>query len=155
MGLVRQRRRELLLFLCALQGLGTAGRSLCTKESKAEYGSSLTVGITEEATVEIGTLEQRFELDISALVDSTTAASGGQTAAGAMPGGFGGMGNGGSANGSSGMLSFGVMNVEGRRHRASLSKRRRKDCSRAGGQGGDYTLHPDNGKCGGDLGDTV
>ncbi len=96
-----------------LAGLGHSGEELVYKESKAEYGS-LTVGITEEATVEIGTLEQRFELDISALVDSTaTAASGGQTAAGAMPGGFGGMGNGGSGNGSSGMLSFGVMNVEG------------------------------------------
>ncbi len=96
-----------------LAGLGHSGEELVYKESKAEYGS-LTVGITEEAAVEIGTLEQRFELDISALVDSTTtAASGGQTAAGAMPGGFGGMGNGGSGNGSSGMLSFGVMNVEG------------------------------------------
>lgn len=96
-----------------LAGLGHSGEELVYKESKAEYGS-LTVGITEEAAVEIGTLEQRFELDISALVDSTTtAASGGQTAAGTMPGGFGGMGNGGSGNGSSGMLSFGVMNVEG------------------------------------------
>lgn len=95
-----------------LAGLGHSGEELVYKESKAEYGS-LTVGITEEAAVEIGTLEQRFELDISALVDSTTTAAGGQTAAGAMPGGFGGMGNGGSGNGSSGMLSFGVMNVEG------------------------------------------
>ena len=67
-----------------LAGLGHSGEELVYKESKAEYGS-LTVGITEEAAVEIGTLEQRFELDISALVDSTTtAASGGQTAAGAM-----------------------------------------------------------------------
>ncbi len=66
------------------------------------YGN-LTVGITEEAAVEIGTLEQRFELDISALVDSdTTSASGGQAAADAMPGGFGGMGN----------VSFGSFNVE-------------------------------------------
>ncbi len=155
MGLVRQRRRELLLFLCALQGLGTAGRSLCTRKAKREYGS-LTVGITEEATVEIGTLEQRFELDISALVDSTTAASGGQTAAGAMPGGFGGMGNGGSGNGSSGMLSFGVMNVEGRRHRASLSKWR--DVKIAVGQEvreGDILYTPTTESVGGDSGDTV
>ena len=54
-----------------LAGLGHSGEELVYKESKAEYGS-LTVGITEEAAVEIGTLEQRFELDISALVDSTT-----------------------------------------------------------------------------------
>ena len=39
------------------------------RETKVAYGN-LTVGITEEATVKIGTLEQRFDLDISALVDS-------------------------------------------------------------------------------------
>ncbi|MDE7183529.1 MAG: HlyD family efflux transporter periplasmic adaptor subunit [Lachnospiraceae bacterium] len=96
-----------------LAGHGHSEEELVYRESKVAYGS-LTVGITEEASVEIGTLEQRFELDISALVDSdTTSASGGQTAAGAMPGGFGGMGNGGTGNGGSGMMSFGSFNVGG------------------------------------------
>ncbi|MDE6364010.1 MAG: HlyD family efflux transporter periplasmic adaptor subunit [Lachnospiraceae bacterium] len=96
-----------------LAGHGHSEEELVYRESKVAYGS-LTVGITEEASVEIGTLEQRFELDISALVDSdTTSASGSQTAAGAMPGGFGGMGNGGTGNGGSGMMSFGSFNVDG------------------------------------------
>ena len=85
-----------------LAGHDSKKEEIVYRETKAVYGN-LTVGITEEAAVEIGTLEQRFELDISALVDSdTTSASGGQAAADAMPGGFGGMGN----------VSFGSFNVE-------------------------------------------
>ncbi len=85
-----------------LAGHDSKNEEIVYRETKAVYGN-LTVGITEEAAVEIGTLEQRFELDISALVDSdTTSASGGQAAADAMPGGFGGMGN----------VSFGSFNVE-------------------------------------------
>lgn len=75
------------------------------RETKVEYGN-LTVGITDDATVEIGTLEQRFELDISALVDSKSA-SDSQSAAGAMPGGFGGI-----DNGAAGMMSFGSFSVD-------------------------------------------
>lgn len=69
-----------------LAGHDSKNEEIVYRETKAVYGN-LTVGITEEAAVEIGTLEQRFELDISALVDSdTTSASGGQAAADAMPG---------------------------------------------------------------------
>lgn len=76
------------------------------RETKVEYGS-LTVGITEEATVEIGMLEQTFDLDISALVDSDSA-SDSQSTAGGMQGGFGGMGNGGSVS----MMSFGTFRTD-------------------------------------------
>lgn len=76
------------------------------RETKVEYGS-LTVGITEEATVEISMLEQTFDLDISALVDSDSA-SDSQSTAGGMQGGFGGMGNGGSVS----MMSFGTFRTD-------------------------------------------
>lgn len=76
------------------------------RETRVEYGS-LTVGITEEAAVEIGTLEQSFELDISELVDSGST-SDSQGTSGTMPGGFGGMGNGGT-----GMMAFGSFGVDG------------------------------------------
>jgi len=76
------------------------------RETKVEYGS-LTVGITEEAAVEIGMLEQTFDLDISALVDSDSA-SDSQSTAGGMQGGFGGMGNGGSVS----MMSFGTFRTD-------------------------------------------
>ena len=75
------------------------------RETKVAYGS-LTVGITEEATVKIGTLEQRFDLDISALVDSGSTLNN-QTTTSAMPGGFGGMGTGGT-----GMMSFGSFHMD-------------------------------------------
>lgn len=74
------------------------------RETKVAYGN-LTVGITEEATVKIGTLEQRFDLDISALVDSDATNS--QTQAGAIQGDFGNM-----RNGNTGMMSFGLFNMD-------------------------------------------
>lgn len=48
------------------------------RETTVEYGD-LTVGITEDSTVSIGTTEQTFELDISALVDSDSTASQGNS----------------------------------------------------------------------------
>lgn len=39
------------------------------RETTVEYGN-LTVGITEDSTVNIGTVSQTFDLDISALVSS-------------------------------------------------------------------------------------
>ncbi len=94
----------ILAVLLRLVGREHSGEEVVYREDRVEYGS-LTVGITDEATVEIGTLEQRFDLDISALVDGGSVSD--TQAAGAMPGGFGGMGNGGT-----GMLSFGSLNVD-------------------------------------------
>lgn len=94
----------ILAVLLRLVGREHSGEEVVYREDRVEYGS-LTVGITDEATVEIGTLEQRFDLDISALVDGGSTSD--TQAAGAMPGGFGGMGNGGT-----GMLSFGSLNVD-------------------------------------------
>lgn len=56
------------------------------KETTVAYGD-LTVGITEESTVDIGTLEQDFSLDISALVqDSSDSSSSGNTGFAMMSG---------------------------------------------------------------------
>lgn len=44
------------------------------RETTVEYGD-LTVGITEDSTVNIGTLSQTFDLDISALVSSDSSSS--------------------------------------------------------------------------------
>lgn len=74
------------------------------KETKVTYGS-LTVGITDEAEVKIGMLEQNFDLDISALVDNDSTSSS-QTMTDAVPRGFGvGMQNGN-------MMSFGSFNMD-------------------------------------------
>lgn len=81
------------------------GEEIVYRETAVEYGS-LTVGITDESTVEIGTLEQSFDLDISALVDSGSA-SDSRSGTNAMPGEFSGMGNGGT-----GMMSFGSLGVD-------------------------------------------
>lgn len=63
------------------------------RETAVEYGT-LTVGITDEASVSIGTIEQTFDLDISALVSSDSSnASSGMGGTGGM-GGMGGMGGG-------------------------------------------------------------
>lgn len=44
------------------------------RETTVEYGD-LTVGVTEDSEVSIGTTEQTFDLDISALVDSDSSSS--------------------------------------------------------------------------------
>lgn len=96
------------VFLC-LEGRG-GEEEIVYRETKVEYGS-LTVGITDESTVAIGTLEQTFDLDISALVDSDSTSES-QSAAGGMPGGFAVTGNSGMGNGG-GMMSFGSFGVDG------------------------------------------
>lgn len=58
------------------------------RETTVEYGD-LTVGITEDSEVNIGTIEQTFDLDISALVDSDSSNSQSQGAGGG--GAMGGM----------------------------------------------------------------
>ncbi len=67
------------------------------RETTVEYGD-LTVGVTEDSEVNIGTTEQRFDLDISALVNNESGSSQGST--GGMSGGAsGGMGGGMSMGG--------------------------------------------------------
>ena len=65
------------------------------RETTVEYGD-LTVGITEDSEVNIGTTEQTFDLDISALVDSSSNSSQGNTGGMEM----------GMQMGNSGMMSF-------------------------------------------------
>ena len=77
------------------------------RETTVEYGN-LTVGISDDSSVEIGTLEQTFDLDIRALVDSDSTSSS-QSTGGAFPmaGQMGGGNNGGNGGG---MMSFGSFN---------------------------------------------
>lgn len=67
------------------------------RETKAEYGT-LVVGITESGSVDIGTVEQTFELDMSALqrvsTENTSSSQGGGSMGGGMPGAGGSMGGG-------------------------------------------------------------
>lgn len=68
------------------------------KETRAEYGV-LTVGITKSGSVDIGTVEQTFDLDMSALqrVDTENSGEAAGTQGGGMaPSGGGGMGASGS-----------------------------------------------------------
>lgn len=61
------------------------------RETTVEYGE-LTVGITEDATVNIGTTNQTFDLDISALVDSDSSSSSSSASGGNGDFGFGNVG---------------------------------------------------------------
>lgn len=68
---------------------GTEEESFVYRETSVEYGM-LTVGISDESSVSIGTIEQTFDLDISALVSNETQTSKTSSAEG-MGGGMGGM----------------------------------------------------------------
>lgn len=81
------------------------------RETQVAFGN-LTVGITESGTIDVGTVEQTFELDMSALTRVTTSnsnsssgSSGGMSSG--MSGGMGGMtgGMGGSMSSSAGSAS--------------------------------------------------
>ena len=70
------------------------------REAVVEYGS-LVVGIEESGSVDIGTVEQVFELDMSALKRVETSNSGGNSFGGSF-GGAGGMGGTGGMGGAGG-----------------------------------------------------
>lgn len=84
------------------------------RETAAVYGS-LTVGVTESGTVEIGTVEQTFDLDMSELQRVTTNNSNSSSSSAASGGGFGGMAapGGGSSGSSSGNKSGGSNDIFG------------------------------------------
>lgn len=77
------------------------------REIKAEYGS-LVVGITESGSVDIGTVEQTFELDMSALtrVSTENSSSQGSSMPGGMSGGMGSMPGGSSPSMGGGVDMF-------------------------------------------------
>jgi HlyD family secretion protein len=72
------------------------------RETTVEYGD-LTVGITDDSSVSIGTVEQTFDLDISALVSSDSSSSSQSSGMGGM----GDMGAGGGGGGASMSFDFG------------------------------------------------
>lgn len=61
------------------------------RETTVEYGE-LTVGVTEDSTVNIGTTNQTFDLDISSLIDSSSSSSS-SSSSGTSGGGDFGFGN--------------------------------------------------------------
>lgn len=72
------------------------------KETQVQFGS-LMVGVTEEGSVDIGTVEQTFDLDMTALQRANTSSSSSSDSAGggsggAAAGGMGGASGGGSLN---------------------------------------------------------
>jgi HlyD family secretion protein len=103
-------RKKLIIGLVALVAIIAAAaitygvvknnskESVVYRETTVEYGD-LTVGITDDSSVNIGTLEQTFDLDISALVSSDSSSSQG----GSMGGGDAMMGGGGG-----GQMSFDI-----------------------------------------------
>lgn len=111
-----------LLLIVAIVASSNRGDDYVYKESKVQYGV-LTVGVTESGTVDIGTIEQSFDLDMSALkrveTSSSSSSSGfgssGMGSSGGMAGFGGGMapsgamgatsGNGGQPGGSMNMFS--------------------------------------------------
>ncbi|MCM1325900.1 MAG: efflux RND transporter periplasmic adaptor subunit [Bacteroidales bacterium] len=93
------------------------------KQTQVQYGR-LIVGVTEDGAVDIGTVEQTFDLDMSALQRVSTTSSSGSTGnasanAGGM-GGFGGVGgmealggNAGAAGGVPGNMFGGIFDMAG------------------------------------------
>lgn len=69
---------------------GNGEEEIVYREATVEYGN-LTVGITEDSTVNIGTVSQSFDLDISALVNSDASSETSQNSQGNMMGGGMGM----------------------------------------------------------------
>lgn len=95
-----------LIITVILTSIHNSSNDATYRETSAEYGS-LTVGITESGSVEIGTVEQTFDLDMSTLQRVTTSNS---NSSSTSSNSFGGMGGamGGSGN-SSGNNLFGQM----------------------------------------------
>lgn len=101
-------------------GRGTVGGD-AHRETVATYGN-LTVGVTESGTIDIGTVEQTFDLDMSALTrvstnngNSSSLGSGSNGGmGGGMSGGMGGsMGGGSSAGGGSNNMFGQMFNLGG------------------------------------------
>lgn len=103
----------------AAVGMITAGVVLATKntesveeivykETEVRFGD-LTVGVTEDSEVNIGTQTQTFDLDISALVSDSSSSS--TSSAGAGFGGAGGMQMAGMPGGSMGGMQSGSLEM--------------------------------------------
>lgn len=102
------------LIVGCIAAAGRSGSSAAVhRETTVAYGN-LTVGVTESGTIDIGTIEQTFDLDMSALTrvstnnsnsSSNNSSSGGMNMGGGMSmGGMGGS-SGGSSSGAGDMFS--------------------------------------------------
>lgn len=81
-----------VILIAAIMPGGAQGE-VTYRETAVEFGN-LTVGITENGSVDIGTVEQVFELDMSALQRVETDTTGSQSGGGSMGGMAEGMGGG-------------------------------------------------------------
>lgn len=84
------------------------------KETRVEYGT-LTIGVTKNGSVDIGTVTQSFDLDMNALqkVDTgnSNSNSGGSSNGGSAGSGRGGMDSGGGMSGMEGMGAVGGLDM--------------------------------------------
>ena len=64
----------LLIIISIVSVISNSKEDMVYKETSVYYGN-LTVGISESSTVDIGTLEQSFELDLTSLVSTSTSDS--------------------------------------------------------------------------------
>ena len=83
----------IVLIICNL--LKNSAGEVVYKDTTAQYGD-LTVGVTEDSTVDIGTVEQTFDLDISSLVTSDSSSSSTTSTTSSDQGAGMGMGGGGT-----------------------------------------------------------
>ncbi|MCR5032886.1 MAG: efflux RND transporter periplasmic adaptor subunit [Lachnospiraceae bacterium] len=83
----------LITLVFAFAGSKTYSETAAYRETMVTYGS-LTVGVEASGTVDIGTTDQTFDLDLSALVRNTTSSSSTASSSGSG-GGMGNMGGGG------------------------------------------------------------
>lgn len=90
-----------VLVVFAVRGSGTEDVQVTYRETKVQRGN-LVVGVSESGAVDIGTVEQTFDLDMSALQRVSTT-----TSSGSAGGGFGGTASGTGSFGNAGMGGFG------------------------------------------------
>lgn len=95
--------------------IGAVSNEETYRETTVAKGN-LTVGVSESGTIDIGTVEQTFDLDMSALerVKTSNSNSSGSSNSSGMPGGMGGMGgNSGNSGGSSNNMFSQMFNMGG------------------------------------------
>lgn len=99
-----------IIVVSAVALSGDGGEEITYRETSVQYGD-LVVGITESGSVDIGTVSQVFELDMSALQRAETGSS--QGSGSSSSGGAGGMGTvmGGAMGGAAGSSGSGGMNM--------------------------------------------
>lgn len=96
----------IILMVSVILPGGGSQENVTYRETPVQYGD-LVVGVTENGSVDIGTVDQVFELDMSALQRADT----GSSSDGTGTGGSGGTGRMGSMDGGAGGMSMGGLDM--------------------------------------------